>query len=77
MDPQYVMRFLIGSVPEAGRGLRALVHLVLEPLLICEAVHHLAMRSNKSKQTLVKNASRIRCRTMPLKRRNIWLITYK
>ncbi len=45
---------LISTVPEAGRGLRALVHLVLEPLLICEAVHHLAMRSNNSKQTLVK-----------------------
>ncbi len=48
------MRILIGTVPEAGRSFRALVHLVLDPLVIREAVHHLAVRSNKSEQTLVK-----------------------
>ena len=66
MDLQYVMRFLKGTVPEAGRGLRALVHLVLEPLLICEAVHHLAMRSNSSTQTLVKLQAGSDVGSMPL-----------
>jgi hypothetical protein len=60
------MRFLIGTVPEAGRGLRALVNLVLEPLLICEAVHHLAMRPNKFQATLVKLQAESEVGSMPL-----------